>query len=151
MAVAALARMAGFKVKDPVAGSRRQTPQQKKTLRRRNLLEALLTNSQKYHIEDVHRAGGILGILGELARGGQIFFVHNNVNSIVRMAAYLQERVPEVRLEVAHGQMAEDDLETVMMRFMQRELDMLVCTTIIESGIDVASANTILVKARRRR
>jgi transcription-repair coupling factor (superfamily II helicase) len=89
-------------------------------------------------------------IRNELARGGQIFFVHNNVNSIDRMAAYLQERVPEVRLAVAHGQMAEDDLEAVMMRFMNREIDMLVCTTIIESGIDVATANTILVNRADR-
>ena len=89
-------------------------------------------------------------IRSELARGGQIFFVHNNVHAIDRMAAYLQERVPEVRLAVAHGQMAEDDLEEVMMRFMQREVDMLVCTTIIESGIDVATANTILVNRADR-
>ncbi|WP_231716418.1 transcription-repair coupling factor [Desulfosarcina alkanivorans] len=89
-------------------------------------------------------------IRSELARGGQIFFVHNNVHAIDRMAAYLQERVPEVRLAVAHGQMAEDDLEAVMMRFMDREIDMLVCTTIIESGIDVATANTILVNRADR-
>jgi transcription-repair coupling factor (superfamily II helicase) len=89
-------------------------------------------------------------IRSELARGGQIFFVHNNVMAIDRMAAYLQERVPEVRLAVAHGQMAEEDLEAVMMRFMDREIDMLVCTTIIESGIDVATANTILVNRADR-
>ncbi|MGA6926121.1 MAG: transcription-repair coupling factor [Desulfosarcina sp.] len=89
-------------------------------------------------------------IRGELARGGQIFFVHNNVHSIDRMAAFLQEQVPEVRLAVAHGQMAEDDLEAVMLRFMNREIDLLVCTTIIESGIDVATANTILVNRADR-
>jgi transcription-repair coupling factor (superfamily II helicase) len=89
-------------------------------------------------------------IRSELARGGQIFFVHNHVKSIDRMAAYLQERVPEVRLAVAHGQMTEEDLEAVMMRFMSREIDMLVCTTIIESGIDVATANTILVNRADR-
>ena len=89
-------------------------------------------------------------IRSELARGGQIFFVHNNVKSIDRMAAYLQKRVPEVRLAVAHGQMAEDALEAVMMRFIQHEVDMLVCTTIIESGIDVATANTILVNRADR-
>ncbi len=89
-------------------------------------------------------------IRSELARGGQIFFVHNNVHAIDRMATYLQQQVPEVRLAVAHGQMAEDDLEAVMMRFMEREIDMLVCTTIIESGIDVATANTILVNRADR-
>jgi transcription-repair coupling factor (superfamily II helicase) len=89
-------------------------------------------------------------IRSELARGGQIFFVHNNVHSIDRMAAYLQERVPEVRLAVGHGQMAENDLEEVMIRFIDREIDMLICTTIIESGIDVATANTILVNRADR-
>jgi transcription-repair coupling factor (superfamily II helicase) len=89
-------------------------------------------------------------IRSELARGGQIFFVHNNVGSIERMAGRLKQMVPEVRLAVAHGQMAEDQLETVMMQFMEREIDMLVCTTIIESGIDVATANTILVNRADR-
>ena len=89
-------------------------------------------------------------IRNELARGGQIFFVHNTVNSIERMAGRLKQIVPDVRLAVAHGQMAEDALETVMMQFMEREIDMLVCTTIIESGIDVATANTILVNRADR-
>ncbi|MDL2275478.1 transcription-repair coupling factor [Desulfosarcina sp. OttesenSCG-928-G10] len=89
-------------------------------------------------------------IRNELVRGGQIFFVHNTVSSIERMAARLKELVPEVRLAVAHGQMAEDELEKVMMRFMNREVDMLVSTTIIESGIDVATANTMLVNRADR-
>ncbi|MGD9310538.1 MAG: transcription-repair coupling factor, partial [Desulfosarcina sp.] len=89
-------------------------------------------------------------IRSELARGGQIFFVHNNINTIASMAAHLKAQVPEVRLAVAHGRMGEDNLEQVMMRFMQREVDMLVCTTIIESGIDVATANTILVNRADR-
>jgi len=81
----------------------------------------------------------------ELQRQGQVFFVHNNVRSIHRMASHLQKLVPEARLDVAHGQMAEDDLERVMYRFLNRDLDLLVCTTIIESGLDIASANTIIV------
>ncbi len=89
-------------------------------------------------------------IRNELSRQGQIFFVHNNVGSIERMADHLRTIVPEVRLAVAHGQMAEEALETVMMRFMEHEIDMLVCTTIIESGIDVATANTILVNRADR-
>ncbi len=89
-------------------------------------------------------------IRNELARDGQIFFVHNTVNSIERMAGRLKQIVPEVRLAVAHGQMAEDELETVMMQFMDCEIDLLVCTTIIESGIDVATANTILVNRADR-
>jgi transcription-repair coupling factor (superfamily II helicase) len=81
----------------------------------------------------------------ELARGGQIFFVHNHIQSIERMAARLSALVPQVRLAVAHGRMPEDELEKVMVDFMQHRIDMLVCTTIIESGLDVASANTILI------
>jgi transcription-repair coupling factor (superfamily II helicase) len=86
----------------------------------------------------------------ELKRGGQIFFVHNNISSIDRMAAHIQELVPNVRLAVAHGRMAERDLEKVMLLFMQKEIDLLVCTTIIESGLDISSANTILVNRADR-
>jgi transcription-repair coupling factor (superfamily II helicase) len=84
-------------------------------------------------------------IAKELARGGQIFFVHNHVQSIQRMADHLTKLVPRVRLAVAHGRMPEEELEKVMLDFMQHRLDMLVCTTIIESGLDVATANTILI------
>jgi transcription-repair coupling factor (superfamily II helicase) len=81
----------------------------------------------------------------EMKRGGQIFFVHNNIYTIQAMARRLQELVPDVRLAVAHGRLEESKLEKVMLSFMNQELDMLVCTTIIESGLDIASANTILV------
>ena len=81
----------------------------------------------------------------ELRRQGQIFFVHNNIHSIHALAGKLKELVPEVRLDVAHGRMAEDDLERVMVRFLNRDIDMLVCTTIIESGLDIPSANTMIV------
>lgn len=86
----------------------------------------------------------------ELGRGGQIFFVHNNIQSIKRMAGHLRKLVPEVRLAVAHGRMPEDELEKVMLGFMERRFDMLVCTTIIESGLDVASANTIIINRADR-
>ncbi len=86
----------------------------------------------------------------EMGRKGQIFFVHNNIHSLQRMADHLQAIVPEVRLAVAHGRMPEDQLERVMLDFMQRKVDMLVCTTIIESGLDVASANTILINRADR-
>jgi len=89
-------------------------------------------------------------ILKELKRNGQIFFVHNTINSIERLAARLKTIVPEVRLDVAHGRMAESDLEKVMMRFVRREIDLLVCTTIIESGLDIPSANTILINRADR-
>jgi transcription-repair coupling factor (superfamily II helicase) len=81
----------------------------------------------------------------ELKRGGQIFFVHNSIHSIRSMARRLQELVPQVRLDVAHGRLNEKELETVMLRFMNHEIDLLVCTSIIESGLDVPAANTILV------
>jgi transcription-repair coupling factor (superfamily II helicase) len=81
----------------------------------------------------------------EMKRGGQIFFVHNNIYTIQAMARRLEELVPEVRLAIAHGRLEESKLEKVMLSFMNKELDMLVCTTIIESGLDISSANTILV------
>ncbi len=81
----------------------------------------------------------------ELKRGGQVFFVHNRIEDIHEMAETVRELVPEVRLDVAHGRMAEEELEGVMLRFIHREIDLLVCTTIIESGLDIATANTMIV------
>jgi transcription-repair coupling factor (superfamily II helicase) len=86
----------------------------------------------------------------ELARKGQIFFVHNHISSIDRMARRLQELVPQVRLAVAHGRMPEEQLEKVMLDFMNHRVDMLVCTTIIESGLDVTEANTIFINRADR-
>ena len=81
----------------------------------------------------------------ELLREGQVFFVHNRVESIERTAGKLRELVPEARVETAHGQMTEDALERVMVGFWEREFDVLVCTTIVESGLDVSNANTLIV------
>ncbi len=81
----------------------------------------------------------------ELKRGGQIYFLHNEVETIQRMAAQVAELAPGARIAVAHGQMRERDLEQVMLDFYHRRCNLLVCTTIIESGIDVPSANTILI------
>ncbi len=86
----------------------------------------------------------------ELGRGGQIYFVHNNIHSIWKMAGKLKKLIPEVRLDVAHGRMDENELERVMLMFMNKEIDMLVCTTIIESGLDIPSANTIIVNRADR-
>ena len=86
----------------------------------------------------------------ELERKGQIYFVHNNIHTIWSMADHLKKLVPEVRLDVAHGRMSSDELEAVMLRFTKNELDMLVCTTIIESGLDIPSANTMLVNRADR-
>jgi transcription-repair coupling factor (superfamily II helicase) len=81
----------------------------------------------------------------ELRRGGQVFFVHNRVEKIHAYGTYLQGLLPQVRLGIAHGQMAEKQLEDVMLRFVQGELDVLLTTTIIESGLDIPRANTIII------
>ncbi len=82
----------------------------------------------------------------ELLREGQVFYIHNRVESIERAAARLRDLVPEARIQVAHGQMSEDLLERVIVGFWEKEFDVLVCTTIIESGIDIANANTLVVE-----
>src|SRR3989440_9011688 len=84
-------------------------------------------------------------ILREIDRGGQIFFVHNRVQGIQMIAQKLQKLLPEARITVGHGQMNEEQLEKVMMRFTSGEYDVLVSTTIIENGLDIPNANTIIV------
>ena len=81
----------------------------------------------------------------ELLRDGQTFFVHNRVSSIGKVAARLAELVPEARIAVAHGQMNEHTLEKIMVGFWDKEFDVLVCTTIVESGLDIPNANTLIV------
>ena len=81
----------------------------------------------------------------ELLREGQVFYVHNRVQSIQRVAAHLAELVPEARIAVAHGQMGEHALENVVDDFWERRADVLVCTTIIETGLDISNANTIII------
>ena len=81
----------------------------------------------------------------ELLREGQVFWVHNRVATIDRQAAWLQEQLPDARVVVAHGQMDEADLEKQMIKFWDREADVLVCSVIIESGLDVPNANTLIV------
>ncbi|MBU1274439.1 MAG: transcription-repair coupling factor [Proteobacteria bacterium] len=81
----------------------------------------------------------------EMERGGQVFLVHNRVQDIGKMANMVQRLVPAARVGVGHGQLPERELERVMMSFVRRELDVLVCTTIIESGLDIPSANTIII------
>ncbi len=81
----------------------------------------------------------------ELARGGQVFFVHNRVESIHSVARQLKRLAPEARVSVAHGQMSEATLERIMVDFYLRKVDVLLCTTIIEAGLDVPSANTIII------
>ncbi len=89
-------------------------------------------------------------VLRELRRGGQIYFVHNEVQSIAKLAADLAQLVPEASIRVGHGQMRERELEQLMVDFYHRRFNLLVCTTIIESGIDVPTANTILINRADR-
>lgn len=86
----------------------------------------------------------------ELQRGGQVYFVHNRVQNIERIARRVQELVPGARIAVGHGQMPEEQLERVMLEFQAGEHDVLVCTTIIESGLDIPSANTIIINEANR-
>jgi transcription-repair coupling factor (superfamily II helicase) len=81
----------------------------------------------------------------ELAREGQVFYVHNRIHDIVSVADDLRRLVPDARIVVGHGRMADHELEEVMLRFLRREADILVSTTIIESGIDIPTANTIII------
>jgi transcription-repair coupling factor (superfamily II helicase) len=84
-------------------------------------------------------------VLREIRRGGQIYFVHNRVENIESIVTRLRELLPETECRVAHGQMSERELETVMLDFYHRRFSVLICTTIIESGIDVPTANTIVI------
>jgi transcription-repair coupling factor (superfamily II helicase) len=101
---------------------------------------SILTHVGPYEEDLARRA-----VEKEVRRGGQIFFVHNRVESIDEVAERLGDLVPDARLVVAHGQMPERALEDTMQRFLSREADVLVTTTIVESGLDVATANTLIV------
>ncbi len=88
----------------------------------------------------------VAAIRRELAREGQVFFIHNRVQSIDKTAKRIAELVPEARVATAHGQMSEKDLEQVMVDFWERRADVLVSTTIVEAGLDIATANTLLIE-----
>ncbi|WP_255306751.1 transcription-repair coupling factor [Actinobaculum suis] len=81
----------------------------------------------------------------ELLRDGQVFFVHNRVQDLPRVAAKIRDLVPEARIAIAHGQMGERQLEEVIQQFWEHEIDVLLCTTIVETGLDIANANTLIV------
>ena len=86
----------------------------------------------------------------ELARGGQVYFLHNRIDSIWSRAAMIQQLVPNARIGVGHGQMDEAELEATMLKFMRHEFDILVCTTIIENGLDIPLANTMIIENSER-
>lgn len=88
----------------------------------------------------------VAAIRRELLREGQVFYVHNKVSSIGRAAARLQELVPEARVAIAHGQMGEHQLEQVIVDFWEKRFDVLVCTTIVETGLDISNANTLILE-----
>jgi len=86
----------------------------------------------------------------EISRGGQVYFVHNRVDSIYMRAASIMELVPSARIGVGHGQMGEEELERVLLGFMRHEYDVFVCTTIVENGLDIPLANTIIIENAER-
>ncbi len=86
----------------------------------------------------------------EVERGGQVYFVHNDIETIYGMERVLKKLVPDVRIEVAHGKMKEKDLERIMLGFFKGEVDLLLCTTIVENGLDVPNANTMIINHAER-
>ena len=106
---------------------------------------AIQTNVVKFDSNVIVRA-----IRQEMERGGQVFFVHNRVESIYSMGNLLQRLVPDARIAIGHGQMAEDSLERAMLDFMAHKYDVLLATTIVENGLDIPNANTIVINRADR-
>jgi transcription-repair coupling factor (superfamily II helicase) len=102
------------------------------------------------HVGEYNEAAVVEAIRRELLREGQVFFVHNRVSDIDQVARRLGQLVPDARIAIAHGQMDEGSLERVMVDFWERRFDVLVCTTIVESGIDLPSVNTLIVDRAER-
>jgi transcription-repair coupling factor (superfamily II helicase) len=98
------------------------------------------------HVGPFDEAQAALAIRRELLREGQVFWLHNQVSTISAAAQYVRELVPDARVEIAHGQMPEAQLERIMVRYWHREFDVLVCSTIIESGLDIPNANTLIIE-----
>jgi transcription-repair coupling factor (superfamily II helicase) len=106
---------------------------------------AIQTNVVKFDATVIARA-----IRNEMARGGQVYFVHNRVESIYSLGNLVQRLVPEARVVVGHGQMGEDTLERAMLDFMAQKFDVLLATTIVENGLDIPNANTIIINRADR-
>lgn len=92
----------------------------------------------------------VAAIRREILRGGQIFYVHNRINDISTVATHLMELLPQVRVGIAHGRMGEKQLDTIIRDFWEHKIDVLVCTTIIETGLDISNANTLIVDDAQR-
>src|SRR5699024_10758501 len=100
---------------------------------------------QTYVLE--HDTGVVIEALRkELRRGGQAYYLHNNTETIDACAGKIQQMIPEARIAVAHGKMSEDALSRVWRQLMEQEIDILVCTTIIETGVDVSNCNTLIIE-----
>ena len=106
---------------------------------------SIQTNVVKFDAPVIERA-----IRNELARGGQVYFVHNRVESIFSIGSLLQRLVPEARIVIGHGQMGEHELEKAMLAFVERRADVLLSTTIVENGLDIPNANTIIINRADR-
>ena len=106
---------------------------------------SIQTNVVKFDAPVIERA-----VRNELGRGGQIYFVHNRVESIFSIGHLLQRLVPEARIVIGHGQMGEDELERAMLGFVERQYDVLLATTIVENGLDIPNANTIIINRADR-
>ena len=106
---------------------------------------SIQTNVVKFDAPVIERA-----VKNELARGGQVYFVHNRVESIFSIGNLLQRLVPEAKIAVGHGQMGEDELENAMLSFVERRADVLLATTIVENGLDIPNANTIIINRADR-
>ena len=106
---------------------------------------SIQTNVVKFDAPVIERA-----IRNELGRGGQVYFVHNRVESIFSIGNLLQRLVPEARIVVGHGQMGEEELERAMLGFVDRRFDVLLATTIVENGLDIPNANTIIINRADR-
>jgi transcription-repair coupling factor (superfamily II helicase) len=106
---------------------------------------SIQTNVVKFDSQVIARA-----IRSELARGGQVYLVHNRVESIFSIGAMVQRLVPEARVVIGHGQMSEDELERAMLDFIGRKFDVLLATTIVENGLDIPNANTIIINRADR-
>jgi transcription-repair coupling factor (superfamily II helicase) len=106
---------------------------------------SIQTNVVKFDAQVIERA-----VQNEIARGGQVYLVHNRVESIYSIADLLRRLVPEARIVVAHGKMGEDELERAMLGFVERRFDVLVATTIVENGLDIPNANTIIINRADR-
>jgi transcription-repair coupling factor (superfamily II helicase) len=106
---------------------------------------SIQTNVVKFDAPVIERA-----VRNEMARGGQIYFVHNRVESIFSIGHLLQRLIPEAKIVIGHGQMGEDELERAMLGFVERKFDLLLATTIVENGLDIPNANTIIVNRADR-